>query len=167
MSEEWKAQYDKIRPTLVFVGRCSGKPRGNPWSRIMPLRFVRLPSSWPLPWAGFLTLAPGSGGSSELHRVRALQKQRDWALQPTGTQKTFPIHGAGSHHSHSSSYHLLMVIVPGRTRHCRAGITNWILQMKNKDKAQSVHCFVSGHMTSKQQNQGSNPSLLASKAHYS
>ena len=60
MSEEWKAQYDKIRPTLVFVGRCSGKPRGNPWSQITPLRFVGLPSSWPLSQVGFLTQAPGS-----------------------------------------------------------------------------------------------------------
>ena len=64
MSEEWKAQHNKIRPTLVFGGRCSGKHRGNPWSQITPLRFVGLPSSWPLPWAGFLTLAPGNHGSN-------------------------------------------------------------------------------------------------------
>ena len=38
MSEEWKAQYNKIRPTLVLGDRCSGKLRGNPWSQIMPLR---------------------------------------------------------------------------------------------------------------------------------
>ena len=47
------------RQTLVLGGRCSGKPRGNPWSQITPLRFVRLPSSWPLSRAGFLTQATG------------------------------------------------------------------------------------------------------------
>lgn len=89
----------------------------------------------------------------------------DWAQQPTGTQKTYTVSGGGSCWSHSSSYHLLMVRVPGRTEHCRAGTANHILQMKNKSEARSVQCFAPGHTASKRQSQVSIPSLLASKAH--
>ena len=50
-----------------FGGGCSGNFRGSPWRLITPLLFVRLPSSWPLPWAGFLMLAPGSPVVRTLH----------------------------------------------------------------------------------------------------
>ena len=83
MSEEWKAQYDG-RQTLVSVGRCSGKPRGNPWSQIMPLRFAGLPSSWPLPWAGFLTLAPGNKPlpySYLENPMNSMKRQKDRTLK--------------------------------------------------------------------------------------
>ena len=33
--------------SYFWGGGCSGNSRGNPWSLIMSLRFVRLPSTWP------------------------------------------------------------------------------------------------------------------------
>ena len=78
MSEEWKAQYNKAGRLWFFGGRCSGKPRGNPWSQITPLRFVWLPSSWPLPRAGFLTLAPGTReGNSNPFQYSCLESSMD------------------------------------------------------------------------------------------
>ena len=128
---------------------------------------------WPRPWR----LKPWSAGSrarkgsGQWRKFRASESRGPSEAKGVGSATSWrsediPIHGAGSRPSHSCSYHLLMASVRGGTRRCRAGLTSWILQMKNKDKAQSVHCFVSGHTTSKQQNRDSNPSLLASKAHY-
>ena len=43
ISEKWKS-----RQILIFLRcGCSGNSRGNPWSLITSLRFVRLPSPWP------------------------------------------------------------------------------------------------------------------------
>ena len=40
-------KHNTIKQTLVLWGRCSGNSRGNPWSLITSLHFVRLPSAWP------------------------------------------------------------------------------------------------------------------------
>lgn len=79
-----------------------------------------------------------AGALPEVNRIKALQNQTDWALQPTGTLETSIASGGGSSGSHSSCYHVSMVHVPGRTKHCKAGITDHISQMKNKDEAQRV-----------------------------
>lgn len=85
-----------------------------------PCPLVRQLEAGPGPLLGKCVLSP------ELNRIGALQNQRDWALQPTGTQ-TFTVSGGSSRRSHSNGYHLWMVSVPGRTKHGRAGITKHIL----------------------------------------
>ena len=42
------------------------KTQGEPLKLDHAFAFVRLPSSWPLPWAGFLILAPGTSLSSTI-----------------------------------------------------------------------------------------------------
>ena len=59
MSEEWKAQYNKAG-RLWFWGVDAQENPGEPLKPDHAFEYVRLPSSGPLPWAGFLTLAPGS-----------------------------------------------------------------------------------------------------------
>lgn len=84
----------------------------------------------------------------ELNRMGALQHQRDWALHPLALRK-LPRQWRGYRCSQSSSYLLLRLSVPGTTEHGQAGMTNRILQTKDKNEAQRLQSFVPGCTASK------------------
>lgn len=79
-----------------------------------------------------------AGALPEVNRIKSLQNQTDWALQPIGAPETSTASGRGSSGSHSSCHHVSMVHVPGRTKHCKAGITDHISQKKNEGEAQRL-----------------------------
>ena len=78
MSEEWKAQYNNAS-RLWFLGvDVQENPGGTPEARS---RLCVLSGFLPhdLPWAGFLTLAPGKSGPLEcLYGVDGFLRGRWW-----------------------------------------------------------------------------------------